>query len=126
MNASKPNNFPKLHNALWPGLVGKGSPGAEPCIDLDTMLELTANANVNGTKFDGAAGLLDAMMKRPEQFVGTLTEKLMTYALGRGTEPYDAPAVRAVVRGAQSRDYRFSSFIVGIVSSTPFQMRRSQ
>jgi len=47
------NNFPKLHNAMWPGLVGKGSPGAEPCIDLDTMLDLTAKAEVNGTKFDG-------------------------------------------------------------------------
>src|SRR3954471_16025724 len=47
------NNFPKLHNAMWPGLVGKGSPGAEPCIDLDTMLELTANAEVDGIKFDG-------------------------------------------------------------------------
>lgn len=48
-----PNNYPKLHNAMWPGLVGKGSPGAEPCIDLDTMLELTARAEVNGVKFDG-------------------------------------------------------------------------
>ncbi len=48
-----PNNFPKLHNAMWPGLVGKGSPGAEPCIDLDTMLDLTAKAEVNGQKFDG-------------------------------------------------------------------------
>ena len=47
------NNFPKLHNAMWPGLVGKGSPGAEPCIDLDTMLNLTAGAEVNGVKFDG-------------------------------------------------------------------------
>ena len=47
------NNFPKLHNAMWPGLVGKGSPGAEPCIDLDTMLDLTARAEVNGVKFDG-------------------------------------------------------------------------
>ena len=47
------NNYPKLHNAMWPGLVGKGSPGAEPCIDLDTMLDLTANAEVNGVKFDG-------------------------------------------------------------------------
>lgn len=47
------NSFPKLHNAMWPGLVGKGSPGAEPCIDLDTMLDLTAKADVNGTKFDG-------------------------------------------------------------------------
>ena len=47
------NNFPKLHNAMWPGLVGKGSPGAEPFIDLDTMLNLTAKAEVNGVKFDG-------------------------------------------------------------------------
>ncbi len=47
------NNYPKLHNAMWPGLVGKGSPGAEPCIDLDTMLDLTARAEVNGVKFDG-------------------------------------------------------------------------
>jgi hypothetical protein len=47
------NNFPKLHNAMWPGLVGKGSPGAEPFIDLDTMLDLTAKAEVGGVKFDG-------------------------------------------------------------------------
>src|SRR5262249_30246454 len=46
-------SFPKLHNAMWPGLVGKGSPGAEPCIDLDTMLDLTARAEVDGIKFDG-------------------------------------------------------------------------
>ena len=45
--------YPKLHNAMWPGLVGKGSPGAEPCIDLDTMLELTAAAEVDGVRFDG-------------------------------------------------------------------------
>ncbi len=49
----KEKNFPKLHNAMWPGLVGKGSPGAEPCIDLDTMLSLTAKARVNGAGFDG-------------------------------------------------------------------------
>ena len=47
------NNYPKLHNAMWPGLVGKGSPGAEPCIDLDTMLDLTAKAEVDGIRFDG-------------------------------------------------------------------------
>src|SRR4051794_26871469 len=52
MNTTQ-NNFPKLHNAMWPGLVGKGNPGAEPCMDLDTMLDLTANAEVNGVKFDG-------------------------------------------------------------------------
>jgi sugar phosphate isomerase/epimerase len=53
MSSNHTNNFPKLHNAMWPGLVGKGSPGAEPCIDLDTMLDLTAKAEVNGVKFDG-------------------------------------------------------------------------
>ena len=47
------NNYPKLHNAMWPGLVGKGSPGAEPFIELDTMLDLTAKAEVGGVKFDG-------------------------------------------------------------------------
>jgi hypothetical protein len=51
--STQQNQFPKLHNAMWPGLVGKGSPGAEPCIDLDTMLDLTANASVDGVKFDG-------------------------------------------------------------------------
>jgi len=51
--SAHPNNFPKLHNAMWPGLVGKGSPGAEPYIDLDTMLNLTASAEVDGIKFDG-------------------------------------------------------------------------
>ncbi|MBI4663670.1 MAG: TIM barrel protein [Verrucomicrobia bacterium] len=50
---SQGNHYPKLHNAMWPGLVGKGSPGAEPCIDLDTMLDLTAKAQLNGTQFDG-------------------------------------------------------------------------
>jgi sugar phosphate isomerase/epimerase len=50
---SSTNNFPRLHNAMWPGLVGKGSPGAEPCIDLDTMVDLTAKAEVNGVRFDG-------------------------------------------------------------------------
>src|SRR5947209_13465823 len=51
--SSHPNNYPKLHNAAWPGVVGKGSPGAEPAIDLDTMLDLTAKAAVDGVRFDG-------------------------------------------------------------------------
>src|SRR6185503_17785429 len=51
--SAHPNNYPKLHNAMWPGLVGKGSPGAEPFIDLDTMLDLTARAKVDGVQFDG-------------------------------------------------------------------------
>ena len=65
-------------------------------------------------------------MNRPEIFAGTLTEKLLTFALGRGMEHYDAPAVREIVRAARAGDYRFSAIISGIVNSTPFQMRSSQ
>ena len=80
----------------------------------------------DGSKFDGVAGLQKALLNRPELFAGTLTEKLMTYALGRGVEQHDAPAVRGIVRQAKSHDYRFSSFIIGIAGSAPFQMRRSR
>jgi hypothetical protein len=70
--------------------------------------------------------LQKALLNRPELFATTFTEKLMTYALGRGMEYYDAPSVRAIVRDASADHYKFSSFILGITSSTPFQMRRSQ
>jgi hypothetical protein len=80
----------------------------------------------DGSKFDGVAGLQQALLSRPELFVTTFTDKLLTYALGRGVESYDGPAVRGVVREARANDFRFSSVIMGIVSSTPFQMRRSQ
>ncbi len=80
----------------------------------------------DGSKFDGVAGLQKALLARPELFAATFTEKLMTYALGRGVEYSDAPAVRGIVRASQGADYQFSSFILGIVNSTPFQMRRSQ
>ena len=80
----------------------------------------------DGVRFDGAAGLRAALASRPERFVRTLAEKLMTYALGRGLEHYDAPAVRAVVRGAARDDYRFSSLVAGIVRSLPFRMRRAE
>jgi hypothetical protein len=80
----------------------------------------------DGTKFDGVAGLQKALLSRPEIFVTTLSEKLLTYALGRGVEYYDAPAIRKIVRDARASDYRFSTIVLGIVESTPFQMRRSQ
>ena len=80
----------------------------------------------DGTRFDGAAGLREALAGRPERFVGTLTEKLLTYALGRGLEHYDAPAVRAITRAAAEDGYRFSSLVVGIVESAPFRMRRAE
>ncbi len=80
----------------------------------------------DGSKFDGVDGLERALLVRPEVFATTFTEKLLTYALGRGVEYYDGPAVRHIVQHAGRDDFRFSSFIVGIVSSTPFQMRRSE
>ena len=73
----------------------------------------------------GVDGLEAGLLSRPELFVGRLTEKLLTFALGRGVEHRDAPAVRAIVRGAARNDYRFSSLILGIVESVPFQMRNS-
>jgi hypothetical protein len=80
----------------------------------------------DGTTFEGVTGLQTAVLSRPELFVSTFTEKLLTYALGRGVEYYDAPAVRNIVADARTKDYRFSSVILGIVNSTPFQMRRTQ
>ena len=79
----------------------------------------------DGSTFDGAIGLRRAVLNRPGLFVTTLTEKLMTYALGRGLEHYDAPAVRGITRRAQADGNRFSSVVLGIVNSTPFRMRRS-
>ena len=78
---------------------------------------------VDGTKVDGVVALRQALMREPEIFVGTVTEKLLTYALGRGLGASDMPAVRAIVRDAGRDDYRFSSIVLGIVRSAPFQMR---
>ncbi len=79
----------------------------------------------DGTPFDGPADLRELLVREPEQFATVVTEKLLTYALGRGLEYYDAPAVRAVTRGAARNDYGLASLIVGVVQSTPFQMRRA-
>ena len=80
----------------------------------------------DGFRFEGPSGLRDVLLGRQERFVETVTEKLLTYALGRGVEYYDAPAVRQIAGDAAESDYRWSSLIVGIVDSTPFQMRRSR
>jgi hypothetical protein len=73
----------------------------------------------------GVVGLEEALLQRPDLFAGTVTEKLLTFALGRGVEYYDAPAVRRILRESQPGGYRFSSLILGIVKSAPFQMRRA-
>ena len=80
----------------------------------------------DGSRFAGPAGLRDVLLAAEERFVETVTEKLLTYALGRGVEYHDAPAVRGIARGAAAGGYRWSSMILGVVESTPFQMRRSR
>ena len=93
----------------------------------DDGVPIDASGSVpGGGSFDGVTGLREAVLARPEVFVGTMTEKLLTYALGRGLDHHDGPAVRRIVRGAAGNDYRFSSLVLGIVESTPFQMRRTQ
>jgi hypothetical protein len=77
----------------------------------------------DGSEFTGVAGLEQGLLAHPDVFVGTLTERLLTFALGRGVEPADAPAVRDIVRQASADDWRFSSLILGIARSVPFQMR---
>ena len=76
---------------------------------------------VDGTKVTGPASLRAGLLGYSDQFARTVTEKLLTYSLGRGVEYYDMPVVRAIVRNAADSDYRFSSLILGIVNSSPFQ-----
>ena len=94
---------------------------------LDTGLPIDASGNLpDGNVFSGKDGLKKAVLEHPEMFVTTATEKLLTYALGRGLEAYDAAAIRKIVREARASNYRFSNLVLGVVNSTPFQMRRSQ
>ncbi len=79
----------------------------------------------DGSKCDGVAGLEKALLRRPELFARTLCEKLFVFALGRAPDESDAPAIRKIVREARAKNYRFSSLIVGLTTSVPFQMRRS-
>src|SRR5688572_22374193 len=94
---------------------------------VDENYEPLDNSGVypDGSRIDGVSGLRQVLAKHSDQFMANVTKTLMTYALGRGVEYYDAPAVRAILRDAAQADYRFSSLILGIVKSAPFQMRRS-
>jgi hypothetical protein len=86
----------------------------------------STGATLDGAAFQGVNGLETALLARPELFAGVMTEKLMTYALGRGVEHFDQPAIRRILAAARPGNYRFSSLILGIVNSIPFQMRRSR
>jgi hypothetical protein len=80
----------------------------------------------DGTKFEGITGLKQVLLRQPEQFVGTIAEKLLMYALGRNVQYYDAPAVRGILRDAAAQNYTFSSLVLGVVKSRPFLMRQAE
>ena len=93
---------------------------------LDGVAVDAAGVLADGTRVDGPAALRGALTAKPEAFVRTVTEKLLTYAIGRTLEPADQPAVRRIVREAADDGYRWSSIIGGVVESLPFQMRRTE
>ena len=80
----------------------------------------------DGTSFEGPLDLRNLLLRRRTEFVTTVTRKLLTYAVGRGIEYYDLPAIRTILREAAETDYRWSSIILGIVRSPPFQMKRAK
>ena len=87
---------------------------------------IDTSGNLPGSKpLNGVIGLRNMLVQNPEAFVGTMSEKLLTYALGRGLEYYDAPAIRSITKEAAANDYSFGSIILALVKSTPFQMRRT-
>jgi hypothetical protein len=93
-------------------------------IDRFARSEIDASGSLaNGTPVNGPDDLRAALMNEPEQFVQTMTERLLTYALGRVLTAQDMPVVRSIVRGAAAQDYRFSSIVLGIGHSDPFRMR---
>ena len=80
---------------------------------------------LDGTAFNGPAGLRDVLLKKQDMFVETFIERLLTYALGRGLEEYGHAALRKIAREAAADHHKWSAIILGIVNSTPFQMRRA-
>ena len=92
--------------------------------DGDSPIDASGNFP-DGEKFDGMGGLKRALLSHPEEFVSTVTEKLLMYAIGRNVQYYDQPVVRAIVRGSAHSNYTFTSLVEGVVESAPFQMRES-
>jgi len=121
-------NCHKLMDPIGLSLENFDAVGAWRSRDGDTVRTMgtpidAAGQLLDGTKVDGVNTLRKALLRQPELFVGTLTEKLMIFALGRGLSYSDMPVVRTIVRESARQDYRFSSLIMGIVKSTPFQKR---
>lgn len=116
------------HNAMDPigfSLENFDAVGQWRSLDEGTKIDPSGTL-FNGTKLNGPIELRQALTKKPELFAGVLTEKLMTYGLGRGIQYYDMPAIRGILREARANNFRFSSMVLGIVKSTPFQMKVAQ
>ena len=109
-------NFDAL--GAWRGVYGSAYEGGTPVDAVATM--------PSGVTIEGLSGLRALLLDRPEQFVGTVTEKLLSYALGRVLEYYDQPTVRRIVRDAAAEEYRWSALLLGIVESPAFLMRNTQ
>jgi hypothetical protein len=116
------------HKIMDPiGLALENFDGVGQWRNVDSGLKIDASGQlVDGTRVDGPASLRQALLARPEAFVGTMTDKLLMYGVGRETKYYDMPVVRAVMRDAESDRYRFSDLVLGIVKSAPFQMRMKE
>ena len=85
-----------------------------------------SGTTLGGATVQGLSGLRALLLAEREQFPRTVTEKLMAYALGRRIEYFDQPAIRAIARAAEANDYRMSSFILGVIKSDAFQMKRAE
>ena len=111
----------KMMDPLGFALESFDAVGAYRANEFGRKMDVTGQL-IDGTKFEGPAGLRDALLKYSPQFVRTVTEKLLVYALGRGVESQDMPVIRSIVHEADRNNDRFSSLILGIVKSAPFQM----
>lgn len=116
------------HKIMDPiGLALENFDGTGAWRDADSGISIDASGQlVDGTRIDGPSSLREALLARPDAFVGTMTDKLLMYAIGRETKYYDMPVVRGVMRQASGGRYRFSDLVLGIVASTPFQMRMKE
>jgi hypothetical protein len=111
----------KIFEPIGLSLENFDSVGTWRTMDGDSPID-ASGVLVDGSKVEGVASLRDALVRRSDQFVRVVTEKMMTYALGRGVEYQDMPLVRSIVRDSAGSNYKFSSIVLGIVKSAPFQM----
>jgi hypothetical protein len=111
----------KIFEPIGLGLENFDATGAWRTLDGESPID-ASGVLVDGTKIDGVAGLRDSLVRNSDQFARVVTERLMTYALGRGVEYQDMPTLRAILRDSAGNKYKFSALVTGIVKSAPFQM----